>query len=48
VVSAKVSLLPYSRFSSPEPLLFLPTSSSVILPRLSGPSSRPTTSQKIW
>jgi hypothetical protein len=39
---------PYSRFSRPEPLLFLPTSSSVVLTRLSGPRSRPTTSQKIW
>jgi hypothetical protein len=32
----------------PEPLVFLPSSSSVILTRLSGPRSRPTTSQKIW
>jgi hypothetical protein len=39
---------PYSRFSRPEPLLFLPSSSSVVLTRLSGPRSRPTTSQKIW
>jgi hypothetical protein len=36
----------YSRFSSPEPLLFLPSSSSIVLTRLSGPRSRPTTSQK--
>jgi hypothetical protein len=41
------SLRPYSRFSRPEPLLFLPSSSSVIFTRLSGPGSRPTTSQKI-
>jgi hypothetical protein len=38
----------YSRFSRPEQLLFLPSSSSIILMRLSGPRSRPTTSQKIW
>jgi hypothetical protein len=31
----------------PEPLLFLPSSSSVVLMRLSGPRSRPSTSQKI-
>jgi hypothetical protein len=35
-------------FLDPEPLLFHSSSSSVILTRLSGPSSRPTTSQKIW
>jgi hypothetical protein len=34
-------------FSRPEPLLFLPSSSSVVLTRLSGPLSRPTTCQKI-
>jgi hypothetical protein len=28
-------------FSSPEPLLFLPSSSSIVLTRLSGPRSRP-------
>jgi hypothetical protein len=39
---------PYSRFSRPEPLLFLPSSSSLVLTRLSGPCSRPTTSKKIW
>jgi hypothetical protein len=39
---------PYSRFSRPGPLLFLPSSSSIVLTRLSGPRSRPTTSQKIW
>jgi hypothetical protein len=33
----------YSRFSRPEPLLFLPSSSSIVLTRLSGPRSRPTT-----
>jgi hypothetical protein len=38
----------YSRFSRPEPLLFLSSSSSIVLMRLSGPNSRPTTSQKIW
>jgi hypothetical protein len=31
-----------------EPLLFLPSSSSVVLTRLSGPRSRSTTSLKIW
>jgi hypothetical protein len=36
------------RFSWPEPLLFHSSSSSLILTRLSGPRSRPTTSQKIW
>jgi hypothetical protein len=30
----------YSRFSRPEPLLFLPSSSSTVLTRLSGPRSR--------
>jgi hypothetical protein len=41
------SLRPYSRISRPKPLLFLP-SSSVVLTRLRGPRSRPTTSQKMW
>jgi hypothetical protein len=36
------SLRPYSRLSRPEPLLFLPSSSSVVLTRLSGPHCRPT------
>jgi hypothetical protein len=35
-------------FLDTEPLLFLPSSSSIVLTRLSGPRSRPTTSQKIW
>jgi hypothetical protein len=41
---------PYGRVlgSRPEPLLFLPSSSSIVLTKLSGPRSRPTTSQKIW
>jgi hypothetical protein len=39
---------PYSRFSRPKLLIFLPSSSSIVLMRLSGPRSRPTTSQKIW
>jgi hypothetical protein len=30
------SLRPYSQFSGPEPLPFLPSSSSVVLTRLSG------------
>jgi hypothetical protein len=42
------SLRPYSRFSGPEPLLFLPSSSTIVLARLSGPRSRHTTLQKIW
>jgi hypothetical protein len=37
------SLRPYSRLSRQEPLLFLSNSSSVVLTRLSGPRSRPTT-----
>jgi hypothetical protein len=37
------SLRPYSRLSRLEPLLFLPSSSSVIVTMLSGPRSRPTT-----
>jgi hypothetical protein len=41
-------LRPYSRLSRPESLLFLWSSSSIVLTRLSGPRSRPTTSQKIW
>jgi hypothetical protein len=32
----------------PEPLLFLSSSSSIVLTKLSGPRSRSTTSQKIW
>jgi hypothetical protein len=35
-------------FLDPEPLLFHSSSSSIILTKLSGPRSRPTTSQKIW
>jgi hypothetical protein len=42
------SLQPYSRFFRPEPLIFLPSSSSVVLTRLSGPRSIPTASQKMW
>jgi hypothetical protein len=37
------SLWPYSRFYRQEPLLFLSSSSSIVLTRLSGPRSRPTT-----
>jgi hypothetical protein len=40
------SLRPYSRFSRPEPLLFLSSSPSIVLTRLSGPRSRPNTPQK--
>jgi hypothetical protein len=42
------SIRPYSRFSRPEPLLFLLSSFSIVLTRLSGHLSRPTISQKIW
>jgi hypothetical protein len=42
------SLRQYFRFHKPEQLLCLPDSSSIILMRLSGPRSRPITSQKIW
>jgi hypothetical protein len=39
---------PYSRLSRAEPLLFLPSSSSVVFTRLNGPCCTPTTTQKIW
>jgi hypothetical protein len=42
------TLRPCSWFSRPEPLVVPPSSSSVVLTRLRGPCSRPTTSQKIW
>jgi hypothetical protein len=42
------SLRPYSLVSRPEQLLFLSSSSSIVLTRLSGPCSRPATSQKMW
>jgi hypothetical protein len=38
----------YLGFLDPEPLLLHSSSSSIILTRLSGPRSRPSTSQKIW
>jgi hypothetical protein len=41
------SLRPYSRFSGPEPLHFLSSSSSIELKRLSGLSFRPTNFQNI-
>jgi hypothetical protein len=41
----KRSPRPYSRPFRPEPLLFLPSSFTIVLTRLSGPRSRPTTSQ---
>jgi hypothetical protein len=37
------SLQPYSCLSRTEPLLSLPSSSSIVLTRLSGPRSKPTT-----
>jgi hypothetical protein len=40
------SLRPYSRLSRPEPQFSLPSSSSIVLTRLSGLRSRPTNSQK--
>jgi hypothetical protein len=46
VVSVADPLRPYSRFSRLEPLLFLPSSSSIVLTRLSGPRSRHIISQK--
>jgi hypothetical protein len=48
VVSVTDPIRQYFRFSRPEPLLFLPSSSSVVLTSLSGPRSRPATSQEIW
>jgi hypothetical protein len=47
VVSVTDPLRPYSRISRPQPLLFLPSSSSVVLKRPRGPRSRLTTTQKI-
>jgi hypothetical protein len=46
VVSAADPLLPCFRLSRPELLFFLPSSSSVVLTRLSGPRSRRTTLRK--
>jgi hypothetical protein len=42
------SLWPNSRISRPQPLLFLPSSSSFVLTRLSEPRSRSTASQNVW
>jgi hypothetical protein len=42
------SLLPYSWISRPKSLLFISSSSSIVLMRLSGQRSRPTISQKMW
>jgi hypothetical protein len=42
------SLRPYSRLSRLEPLLLLSSNYSIVLTRLGGPRSRPTTPQKIW
>jgi hypothetical protein len=41
------SLRPYSRLSRPEPLLFLPSSSPIVLTRLSGPRKLITDINKI-
>jgi hypothetical protein len=47
--NAVLLLMPDFRFKCvKEPLHFDSSSSSVVLTRLSGPRSRPTTSQKIW
>jgi hypothetical protein len=48
MVSATDSHGRKSRYSRLDPLLFLPSSSSVILTRLSRPHSRLAASQKIW
>jgi hypothetical protein len=40
------SLQPYSRISRPEPLLFLSSSSSIVLTRLSGPQNNPDSTHK--
>jgi hypothetical protein len=42
------SLWPYYRLPRPEPLLFLPSSSSFVFTMLNGLRSRPTTTPKIW
>jgi hypothetical protein len=42
------SLRPFFWLSRSEPLLFLPSSSSIVLMRLSEPRSKPTTPKKIW
>jgi hypothetical protein len=39
---------PYSRISRPDPLFFLPSCSSVVLTRLSGPRSRLTAFFFFW
>jgi hypothetical protein len=43
VVSVVDPLRSYSRLSRPEPLLLLPSSSSIVITRLSRPRSRPNT-----
>jgi hypothetical protein len=47
-VVSVTSLRQYSRLYRPEPLLFLPNSSSVVLTRLNWPRSGPNVFQKIW
>jgi hypothetical protein len=46
-VTGFLSVTDPSRFSRPEQVLFLSSSSSILLTSVSGPHSRPTTSQKI-
>jgi hypothetical protein len=48
VVSATDSHGRESRFSRPQPFIFLPSSSSVVFSRLSEHRFRPAASQKIW
>jgi hypothetical protein len=48
-VARTVQQIPMAVFSATATmLLFLPSSSSTVLTRLSGPCSRPSTSQKSW
>jgi hypothetical protein len=42
------NLRPHYQLSRSGPLIFLPNASSIVLTNLSGPRSRPTTSQEIW
>jgi hypothetical protein len=46
VVSVTDSLRPYSRFSRPEPQFFFSNNFSIVLTKLDGRRSGPTTSQK--
>jgi hypothetical protein len=48
VVNTVTNLRVLSRLSRPDPLLFPSSSSSIVLTRLSGSRSRPSTSHNIW